>query len=56
MQVLLLREVGLKTPIQAKKLGLGEFHPLNGEQSHQDPQKALPCVESHHMLTLSVRT
>jgi len=32
-----------------QKWGLEEFHPLNGEQSYNDPQKALPCAEARHM-------
>ena len=53
MQVLLFRDLGLKTPIHVPKIGaLGGVDPLNGElshDSHRDPQKALPCAETRHM-------
>ena len=50
MQVLVFRDLGLKTPIHAPKIGVfGGFDPLNGELSHRDPQKALPCAETRHM-------
>ena len=49
-QVLLFRGLGLKTPIHTPKIGvLWEFDPLNGELSHRDPQKALPCAETRHV-------
>jgi len=49
MQVLLFRDLGFKTPIHAPKLFFGEggFDPLNGEQSHCEPQNALPCAETY---------
>ena len=50
MQVLVFRDLGLKTPIHAPKIGVFEgFDPLNGQLSHRDPQKALPCAETRHM-------
>ena len=45
MQVLLFRDLGLKTPIHASRpqnWGFWEYDPLNGELSHRDPQKAFP--------------
>jgi len=40
MQVLLFRDLGLKTPIHAPKIGaFGGFYPLNGELSHRDPKR-----------------
>ena len=52
MQVLLFRDLGLKTPIHAsppQNWGFGGFDPLSGELSHRDPQKARPCAETGHM-------
>jgi len=42
IQVLLFRDLGLKTPIRTPKLVFWGFDPLNGELSHRDPEKALP--------------
>ena len=52
MQVLLFRDLGLKRVFthHAPKIAVfGGFDPLNGELSHRDPQKALPCAETRHM-------
>jgi len=50
MQVLIFCKLGLKTPIHTPKIGgLEGFDRLNGEVSHHNPQKALPCMETHCM-------
>ena len=50
MHVFRFRDFGLKTPIQAPKIGvLGGFDPLNGEAHQRDPQKAHPWAERRHM-------
>ena len=47
----------MKTPIHAPKIGVfGEFGPLNGERCHRHPQKALPWVETRHMMYRSSKS
>ena len=53
MHVFRFHEFGLKTPIQAPKIGVfGGFYPLSGEQCQRNPQKTHPCASprrlSHH--------
>ena len=50
MQVLIVCELGLqmvcKCLFTPSKWGLGEFDPLNGQQSHRDHQK-VPTIVYH---------
>jgi len=53
MHVFQFQEFGLKTPIQAPKIGVFVgFYPLNGEQCQQNPKRAHSCASprrlSHH--------
>jgi len=52
--------LSLKMLIHAPNRGFfwggGGFYPLNGEQSHRDPQKALLCAEGRHMTCRSLRS
>jgi len=56
MQVLIFNELGLKMPIHALSGGFGGILPLNGKQSHHDPQKTLPCAEAGHTTYRSLRS
>jgi len=50
MHVLILCELGLKTPIDASKIVVLEgCDPLNGEQSHRDPQIRHFLHRTHYM-------
>jgi len=49
MQVLIFCKLGLKTLIHAAKCRFWGFDSLNGELSHRDHPKALPCTETRHV-------
>jgi len=46
MQVFIFCDLGLKIP---PKIVFWGIDPVNGEQSHRDRQKALPCADTCHM-------
>ena len=58
LQVLIFNQFGLKMPrpIHAPKWRFCGFIPRTGEQPYPNPQMALPCVESRHMMRPIVTT
>jgi len=47
IQVFIFCDLGLKTHIHA---------PVSGQQSHRNPQKALPCAKTRHMTYASSKS